>query len=155
MHLFHSLSQKSHKIWLNNLIAIGQLEDNEWTLSIIDKEKSTRDTGVMKLAADIDTLSKPYMHIQRYKGLGEMNPDQLWETSMDPKTRLVIKMSIEDALEADHWFGTLMGDDVKGEECILRSSGSLLKILMYNSSRYRERLNRSSDWVKRSIAIMT
>lgn len=108
---------------------IGFLEDNEWTLSIIDKEKSTRNKGVMRLAADIDVLSKPYMHIQRYKGLGEMNPEQLWETSMDPKTRLVIKMSIEDALEADHWFGTLMGDDVQGRRMYIEKFGQFVKNL--------------------------
>ncbi len=108
---------------------LSTLQDNMWQLAIVGKDRSISGSGATEFLTAIKTISKPFMTIQRYKGLGEMNPDQLWETAMDMSSRSLLKITVEDALEADKWFSTLMGEDVKGRKEYIEDFGKFAKNL--------------------------
>ena len=90
------------------------LEENFPAPFVLGENGSSEEVATRReLLEKVMTAAKKDLNIQRYKGLGEMNPEQLWETTMDPEKRTLLQVRIEDAIETDEIFTVLMGDQVE------------------------------------------
>jgi len=101
----------------------------EQSIKIVDGTKEIYPLNPEEFLRIIYEKGKEGIAIQRYKGLGEMNPEQLWSTTMDPERRSIIRVSIEDAVEADQIFTVLMGSNIETRRMFIEENALTVKNL--------------------------
>ena len=104
------------------LYRIQRGKQHHWIYS--EKEKETLLERLKGAAGDGKGAT-----VQRYKGLGEMNPEQLWETTMDPERRTMLQVAVEDAIQADHIFTQLMGEEVEPRKRFIQGHATQVRNL--------------------------
>ena len=116
---------------LKNMIAIknkyNELIINEYIIQNDEGGKKVK--GPEQLMNEIMEKAKKGLSIQRYKGLGEMNPDQLWKTTMDPEKRRLLRIKVDDVVDADDIFTVLMGDKVEPRREFIQNNALEVKEL--------------------------
>jgi DNA gyrase subunit B len=112
-------------VYINNMLKFN-------SIVFIFKQKvigELKSFSILDFCALIRFIAKPFMTIQRYKGLGEMNAEQLWETAMDPEKRQLKKLSVNDFVETESWLVLLMGDEVAPRKNFIEQKAHFVKNL--------------------------
>jgi len=124
----HYVYTEEEKInFLGKDVNIGDLLDGEDTEAEGEESEAVPPKAERAEMAENKTKT-PKISLQRYKGLGEMNPDELWETTMDPSNRILKQVTIEDAQEADKIFDMLMGTDVSSRKSFIQTNAKLANV---------------------------
>ena len=125
LHYFYSDEQKNAFLKIlgvdENALEVSQGEEGD-EVPLTDEEDGVEEDEVVK-------SKKPSMpHIQRYKGLGEMNAEELWDTTMDPARRILKQVTVDDAAQADKIFDLLMGSEVGPRKSFITSNAKLANL---------------------------
>jgi DNA gyrase subunit B len=91
-------------------------------IQVLNKDGTLRTTSAEELLKFVTEKGKEGISVQRYKGLGEMNPEQLWSTTMDPTRRRLVRVAIEDAIQADQMFTILMGSNIESRKAFIQEN---------------------------------
>jgi DNA gyrase subunit B len=108
--LFHNPKFTEIRVLLSGLSVMGELP---YQVQFEEGGATQELFSLTELIDFITNAGKKFLSVQRYKGLGEMNPGQLWETTMDPEKRTLLQVRVDDAVVADEIFTTLMGEQVE------------------------------------------